>query len=308
MEECHPDLEANIPPGISSNNDIALSPYKLVVRNREDKPISVRYDESPFEKAHFKSDELVDVIYSESLRQIHVFLYKEEGNYDERSEKHQQEIDQAKKSSKTELYEKIMFQRSHDCPIAQGLISKTLKKLTLASCVLVFNNSKVLLTQRHSTMSFPNGWVAPGGRLDPGENFKEAAVREIQEEVGLQLDPQKVKPISFYESSSETLEDGLHKAKSHIFVVFYGYEFESPTQPEVKVQECEVQDHRWVDCNDLTELLKHEKSAEELKKNHGEFLYKNLSKLYPNDFERGLAEGHYLSFLKYMREKEVTLA
>jgi 8-oxo-dGTP pyrophosphatase MutT (NUDIX family) len=52
----------------------------------------------------------------------------------------------------------------------------------------------VLLTRRADTLSSHTGQVAfPGGRLDPGEGPVEAALREAQEEIG--LDPAFVDPL-----------------------------------------------------------------------------------------------------------------
>ena len=61
----------------------------------------------------------------------------------------------------------------------------------------------VLLTRRSDTMTSHTGQVAfPGGRLDPGENAVEAALREAFEEVGLTAD--RIRPIGL----SDTYETG----------------------------------------------------------------------------------------------------
>lgn len=57
----------------------------------------------------------------------------------------------------------------------------------------------VLLTQRSDTLNSHSGQVAfPGGRLDPGENAVEAALREAFEEVGLNAD--RVRPLGLSDS------------------------------------------------------------------------------------------------------------
>src|SRR5436309_15652566 len=48
----------------------------------------------------------------------------------------------------------------------------------------------VLLTRRASGLRRHGGqWALPGGRLDPGETPETAALRELEEEVGLTLPP-----------------------------------------------------------------------------------------------------------------------
>src|SRR5690242_5964070 len=49
----------------------------------------------------------------------------------------------------------------------------------------------VLLTVRASGLRRHGGqWALPGGRLDPGETPEQAALRELEEELGLTLPPE----------------------------------------------------------------------------------------------------------------------
>ena len=55
--------------------------------------------------------------------------------------------------------------------------------------VLLFRGDKLLILQRAGEDgSHSDEWCIPGGHVDPGETFIEAAVRELQEETGIQLD------------------------------------------------------------------------------------------------------------------------
>jgi 8-oxo-dGTP pyrophosphatase MutT (NUDIX family) len=61
-----------------------------------------------------------------------------------------------------------------------------------------------LLTRRAARLRSHKGqWALPGGRLDAGETPETAALRELSEEVGLQLDPEAVLgPLDDYPTRS----------------------------------------------------------------------------------------------------------
>ena len=50
----------------------------------------------------------------------------------------------------------------------------------------------LLHTRDFSDETFDSAWELPGGGIEPGESFLEAAVREIREETGLELEPRSV--------------------------------------------------------------------------------------------------------------------
>src|ERR1051326_6644701 len=51
----------------------------------------------------------------------------------------------------------------------------------------------VLITRRSDALrAHPGQYALPGGRLDPGESAADAALRELAEELGLQLPPESV--------------------------------------------------------------------------------------------------------------------
>lgn len=78
------------------------------------------------------------------------------------------------------------------------------KKMGVGFGVMILNSSsEVLLGLRNedpekaeSLMQGEGTWTMPGGKLDFGEGFEEACVRETVEETGIQLDRNKLKLIS----------------------------------------------------------------------------------------------------------------
>jgi 8-oxo-dGTP diphosphatase len=55
------------------------------------------------------------------------------------------------------------------------------------TCALIHHRGRVLCTQRSETMPLPLKWEFPGGKLEPGEDAVSCIVREIAEELDLQI-------------------------------------------------------------------------------------------------------------------------
>ena len=64
-----------------------------------------------------------------------------------------------------------------------------MKRLFTAGLIVLHNNALLLAYSRNK-----QAWYLPGGKIDAGESAKEALVREIEEELGLTLDEDKLIP------------------------------------------------------------------------------------------------------------------
>ncbi|HSW75189.1 MAG TPA: NUDIX domain-containing protein [Candidatus Saccharimonadales bacterium] len=57
---------------------------------------------------------------------------------------------------------------------------------------------ELIAIQRDDHVSFPNYWEFPGGGAEPGETPRDCALRELFEEVGVELDPRFIIWEAFY--------------------------------------------------------------------------------------------------------------
>lgn len=65
-----------------------------------------------------------------------------------------------------------------------------MKTIEVAAAIIVKDN-KVFATQR-GYGEFKDGWEFPGGKLEPGESAREALVREIREELDVDIRVEKL--------------------------------------------------------------------------------------------------------------------
>lgn len=56
------------------------------------------------------------------------------------------------------------------------------------TCALIVRDGRVLCAQRSATMSLPLKWEFPGGKLEPGESAEACIIREIKEELRLNVE------------------------------------------------------------------------------------------------------------------------
>jgi 8-oxo-dGTP diphosphatase len=55
------------------------------------------------------------------------------------------------------------------------------------SAGLVFREGRLLITKRHAAAHLGGLWEFPGGKREPGETFEAALVRELREELGVEV-------------------------------------------------------------------------------------------------------------------------
>jgi 8-oxo-dGTP diphosphatase len=93
-------------------------------------------------------------------------------------------------------------------------------------------------------------WTLPKGKLDPGEDFEEAALREVEEETGLRCELGRELPSTHYRDSKDRPK-----------VVRY-WEM-TPVAGEF-VPNSEVDELRWLEPDEAAELLTYDRDREVL--------------------------------------------
>ena len=135
-----------------------------------------------------------------------------------------------------------------------NIIKAKTGKIKYADVIVINSKGEILLLQRKDDADFALGLFGlPGGHLDLKETFDEAAIRELQEETGIQVE--KLKEVGNYSNNE---------------VDICYYELRTEIEPTITLFEDEHKDYKWISFDDMR--------PEEMIPN----LYDNLEKiLYP---------------------------
>ncbi|MBP7642676.1 MAG: (deoxy)nucleoside triphosphate pyrophosphohydrolase [Saprospiraceae bacterium] len=60
-------------------------------------------------------------------------------------------------------------------------------KVIRVTCAIIQQNDQILVTQRSAQMSLPHKWEFPGGKIEVGEDEETCILREIKEELGIDI-------------------------------------------------------------------------------------------------------------------------
>ncbi len=67
----------------------------------------------------------------------------------------------------------------------------------VVAVALVDADDRVLLAQRPEGKSLAGLWEFPGGKIEPGERPEEALIRELREELGIEVKAPCLAPLTF---------------------------------------------------------------------------------------------------------------
>ena len=75
------------------------------------------------------------------------------------------------------------------------------KLVLVVACALVDSDGRVLLAQRPEEKKLGGLWEFPGGKMEPGERPEDTLIRELREELGIEVKEPCLSPFSFVSHS-----------------------------------------------------------------------------------------------------------
>lgn len=144
----------------------------------------------------------------------------------------------------------VVYVNKNDKAIGSGSIDYALDKgiiMRISRVFLANSNGKLLLQKRSDTHKSLPGRLdqTAAGHVDEGEGYLEAAARELLEEMGIK-DVELQKTAKYY-----TEEKDEARTKKRFNVIFTG-----TYDGEVKIDQHEVSDFRWVEPDQLLAEVK----------------------------------------------------
>lgn len=107
--------------------------------------------------------------------------------------------------------------------------------IEIAAALITDADGRHLLVRKRGTQAF----MQAGGKVEPGENPAVTVVREIAEELGVQVDPAEVRPLG-HRYAPAANEPG-HRISAHVFAVPVGHAL-AEARPAAEIAEAV-----WVD-------------------------------------------------------------
>lgn len=109
----------------------------------------------------------------------------------------------------------------------------------VVSAAVIIENARVLLTQRKAGTHLAGAWEFPGGKVRAGEDPRDALVRELREELGIETVVGEIVEVTFHRYAERSVLLLFYEARRH------------PHSPDP--QALDVAGFRWSRAHELDE-------------------------------------------------------
>lgn len=72
-----------------------------------------------------------------------------------------------------------------------------MRLVLVVACALIDADGRVLIAQRPQGKALAGLWEFPGGKMEPGERPEESLIRELREELGIEVHEACLAPLTF---------------------------------------------------------------------------------------------------------------
>jgi 8-oxo-dGTP diphosphatase len=83
-------------------------------------------------------------------------------------------------------------------------VTTALKLTLVVAAALVDRDSRILIAQRPAGKALAGLWEFPGGKVEPGERPEETLIRELREELGIEVREPCLAPLTFASHAYES--------------------------------------------------------------------------------------------------------
>lgn len=146
------------------------------------------------------------------------------------------------------------------------------KQLHKEICVFILNDQKEVLLQKRSPnkKAYPNRWALLTGRVELNETFKNAAIREINEEVGLKINKENLNLFSKRTFTNDNI---------HYEITYFYYIKINLKESDFIIQKEELSQVKWINIDVVIDMIEKQQDNIVINKNKSELLkyLKNLN-------------------------------
>ena len=104
-------------------------------------------------------------------------------------------------------------------------------------------SGKLLYLKRHTDKPYGDTWGLPAGKIEVGEDPRQAAVRELKEEVGIQLDPEKLQEVV-----------KVYLEVKDVRYIFHAFRFRLEKAPTISLEPDAHTEAKWLTVEEALKL------------------------------------------------------